>query len=106
MQELIKSSMRTAGDRINDAREPAAQQLENAAAKIHESADQLPGGPRVQRIAHLTGEKLGATANYIRNHELDHVLTDVGRAVRQNPKESMLAAVAAGFLAGIMLKRR
>jgi ElaB/YqjD/DUF883 family membrane-anchored ribosome-binding protein len=106
MQEMIKSSMRTAADRINEAREPAARQIENAAAKIHESADQLPGGPRVQRLAHLTGEKLGATAKYIRSHELNHAMSDVGRVVRQNPRESMLAAVAAGFLAGILLKRR
>jgi hypothetical protein len=105
MQDIIKSSMRTATSRINDARGPAAQQLDNAAAKIHQSARRLPGGPRVQRFAHITGDKLGATAHYIRSHELNRVMSDIGRAVRRNPRESMVAAVAAGFLAGMMLKR-
>lgn len=106
MQDMIKSSMRGAADRINDARGPAAQQLDNVAARLHRSARQLPGGPKVQRFAHLTGDKLAGTANYIRSHELNHVMSDVGRVVKRNPRESMLAAVAAGFLAGIMLKRR
>jgi ElaB/YqjD/DUF883 family membrane-anchored ribosome-binding protein len=92
-------------DKMNETCGSAACGLESAASKIHRKAHRLPGGERVHNVAHSTADKMKATANYMKTHEMKDVVADVGQAVRRNPGQSLLAAVAVGFLAGRMFSR-
>jgi ElaB/YqjD/DUF883 family membrane-anchored ribosome-binding protein len=104
VREKAQNLGRKAVDRVNDSRSSAASGLENAASAIHGRAENLPGGPRVQSAAHSTADKLAATANYMRTHEVKDVVADIEHIIRRNPGQSLLAACVVGFFAGRLLR--
>jgi hypothetical protein len=75
----------TAADKIYDNRDVAAEGLEKAAMALHENAEGLPGGEKGQRPGHVTAEKLISTAEYVREHHVKSMMTDVESPVRKNP---------------------
>ena len=89
---------RTAVGKIDDNREAAAGGLAAAASSLHENADALPGGEKVANIAHAAAEKLGRTADYVREHDVKGMMEDVERLVKANPGPSLVAAAVLGFL--------
>jgi len=95
---------RLAADKVNETRSSAANGLASAASAIHQKADSLPGGDTVHSVAHTTGDKLAATADYVRSHEMKDVIADLEQVVRRNPGPALLAAVAVGFMAGRMFR--
>jgi hypothetical protein len=97
---------RRAAERVNETRSSAASGLESAASTIRERAEQLPGGEKVTEIARSTADKLSATANYMRTHEVTDVVAGVKRIIRRNPGQAFLAAAVVGFLAGRALRER
>ena len=100
MKDKVSEMGETAADKIDDNRDAAAEGLEKAAAALHEKAEGLPGGEKVSDLAHVTAEKLNSTAEYVREHDVKSMMTDVQSLVRKNPGPSLLAAVAVGFLIG------
>jgi hypothetical protein len=95
---------RMASDKLTESRASAANGLASAASTIHQKADTLPGGDAVHTMAHSTADKLAATAEYVRSHEMKDVIADLEQVVRRNPGPSLLAAVAVGFMAGRMFR--
>jgi len=93
-----------ASDKLTESRTSAANGLANAASTIHQKADTLPGGDTVHSMAHSTADKLAATSDYVRSHEMKDVIADLEQVVRRNPGPSLLAAVAVGFMAGRMFR--
>jgi len=93
-----------ASDKMTESRTSAANGLANAASTIHQKAETLPGGDTVHSIAHTTADKLAATADYVRSHEMKDVIGDLEQVVRRNPGPALLAAVAVGFMAGRMFR--
>lgn len=91
---------RTAADKIDQNRDAAAGGLESAASTLHDKAESLPGGEKVASLAHTTADKLSSTANYVREHDVNSMMTDVERLVKNNPGPSLLAAAVIGFLVG------
>ena len=91
---------RTAGDKIDENRDAAASGLEKAASALHENAESLPGGEKVTNLAHTAAQKLNSTANYVRKHDDNRMMSDVQTLVKNNPGPSLLAAAVAGFLVG------
>jgi hypothetical protein len=79
-------------------RETAVGSLETAASTLHEKAGSLPGGERVAGIAHSTADKLSATADYVREHDVNGMMADVERLVKINPGPALVAAAFLGFL--------
>src|ERR1700733_8236415 len=65
---------RTTVDKIDDNREAAAGGLAAAASALHEKADALPGGEKVAGIAHSAADKLSATADYVREHDVNSMM--------------------------------
>jgi|SRR6185312_314645 len=100
VKQKASDAGRQATEQINSKRGPAADALEGAASKIHEKAGSLPGGDTVQSAAHSTAEKLQSTADYVREHDVKSMLSDVEEIVRRNPGPSLLIAAAVGFLIG------
>jgi hypothetical protein len=81
-------------------RDAAASGLENAAVALQGKADRLPGGDKSAGLAHATAEKLRSTAGYVREHDVNRMIADIGTWVKKNPGSSLVAAVAVGFLVG------
>jgi ElaB/YqjD/DUF883 family membrane-anchored ribosome-binding protein len=90
---------------IDSKRQRAAGGLESTAQKLHESAEQLPGGEGVRRFAHRTADTLGATAGYVRSHSVRDMVDDATDFVKDHPGQALLGAVALGFFAGWMMRR-
>jgi ElaB/YqjD/DUF883 family membrane-anchored ribosome-binding protein len=99
-QEKATELGRNAEARINEKREPAAGALDDAAATLHEKADSLPGGERVASMAHTAADKLESTADYVREHDVRGMMSDVENFVKTHPGQSLIAAAAVGFLVG------
>jgi ElaB/YqjD/DUF883 family membrane-anchored ribosome-binding protein len=72
---------------------------------MHEKADQLPGGEKVTNLAHSAADKLSATADYVREHDLDSMMSDVESFVKKNPGPAILTAALLGFLVGRTFRR-
>ena len=49
---------------------------------LDEKAGSLPGGERVTSLAHATAEKLSSTADYVREHNVNQMVTDVETLVK------------------------
>jgi ElaB/YqjD/DUF883 family membrane-anchored ribosome-binding protein len=100
VKDKVSEMGQTAVDKIDDNRDTAAEGLEKAAMALHENAEGLPGGEKVSEMAHVTAQKLNSTAEYVRDHDVKGMMTDVESLVRKNPGPSLFAAVAVGFLIG------
>jgi len=96
---------RTVQSKIDENRGPAASKLESAASTLHRNAENLPGGDTVRDLAHNAADKMQATAEYVRRHDVNGMMQDVETFVRRHPGESLLTAAAVGFLVGLSLKR-
>lgn len=87
-----------ANDRIDQNRVAAASSLDDAADTLHQRANQLPGGEKVTNLAHSAADKLSATANYVRQHDLNGMMSDVEDLVKKNPGPALAVAAGLGFL--------
>jgi ElaB/YqjD/DUF883 family membrane-anchored ribosome-binding protein len=87
-------------DKVDANRNVAAQGLEQAASTIRDKADSLPGGETVTDLAHTAADKLTATAGYVRETDVNTMMSDVETLVKNNPGPALLAAAVVGFLVG------
>lgn len=96
---------RKAADVIDENIESAAGGLDKAAATLHGRADKLPGVEKMTSLAHSAADKLSATAEYVREHDVDRIMADVKSVVKKNPGTSLLAVGILGFLVGRAFRR-
>lgn len=89
---------RMASEKLDQNRDRAAGGLETAAQKLHDKAASLPGGQTVSKAAHAAADTLISTADYIREHDVNSMMEDAGRLVKNNPGPALLCAAALGFL--------
>src|SRR5262245_55800091 len=73
---------RRAVDKIDAQRQPAARALEDTASALHEKSDQAAAA------GHRTANSLRATADYIRDNDLQSMVSDLGSVVRRYPAQS------------------
>jgi ElaB/YqjD/DUF883 family membrane-anchored ribosome-binding protein len=99
-QEKARELGRTALEKAERSRHRTADALRGAADSIHRAADSRMGMDRVMDAAHRTADRIGNVADYVREHDSRQMMEDVGGFVRKYPGQSMLVAVAAGFLIG------
>lgn len=85
---------------VDENRSAAAGGLDKAASAIHDTAGSLPGGEKVTDLAHAAADKLSATAGYVRDHDVNSMMSDVEALVKKSPGPSLLAAAVVGFLVG------
>ena len=100
VKDKVADLGRTAAGKINENRGAAASGLERAASTVHETAASLPGGEKVAELAHSTADKLTTTAEYVRDHDVNSIMTDVERLVKNSPGPALLIAGVIGFLVG------
>ena len=89
---------------VDQRREQASGKLDTAAVQLRESGEKLPGGERSTEMASMAADKVEATSSYIREHDVQDMMTDLETLVRNHPTQSLVAAAAAGFLVGRMLR--
>lgn len=100
VKEKVTGFGRSAAGMIDGKRDATASGLEKAATSIRENAESLPGGPNVSGMAQNAAETLSTTANYVRSHDVNRMMSDVETMVKNNPGPSILIAAVIGFLAG------
>jgi ElaB/YqjD/DUF883 family membrane-anchored ribosome-binding protein len=97
--EKASNLRQSAEQAVESRRQAAADGLASAAEKLHERADKLPGGEKVQGLAHGTANKLEATADYLREHDTQAMVDGVMQFVRRNPGKSLAVAAVVGYMA-------
>jgi ElaB/YqjD/DUF883 family membrane-anchored ribosome-binding protein len=103
-KDKIQEAGRNVQGKIDETRTPAADKLQSAASALHEKAGSLPGGETVAGLAHGAADRMQATADYVRDHDVQRMMADVETLVRKRPGQSLLAAAAVGFLIGRALR--
>jgi ElaB/YqjD/DUF883 family membrane-anchored ribosome-binding protein len=91
---------RQAMDRADQGRGTVAQGIERTADALRSG---LPEG--AAEYARPAADAMERAADYVRTHDLKSMGNDLTSTVRQHPGPSMIAAVAVGFLLGVVLRR-
>jgi hypothetical protein len=94
-----------AADAVDASRRSAASTLENAAEAVRSRADSLPGGQQVSQYAREAADRLGATADYLRDHEVKDMVTDLQKIIKNHPTPALVGAAVVGFLVGRSIRR-
>jgi len=102
-RESLEELGRSAGRRLDDARDDTADALHTAASSVRRTGRQ--GSAAIDNLATGAADRLDATASYVEDHDLRDVLTGLRRFGRRHLTGALVAAAAVGFLAGAALKR-
>jgi hypothetical protein len=102
-QESAEELGRSAGRKLDDARDETAGALHTAASSVRRTGRQ--GSAAIDHLATGAADRLDATASYVENHELSDVFHSLRRFGRRHLTGSLVAAVAVGLLAGAALNR-
>jgi ElaB/YqjD/DUF883 family membrane-anchored ribosome-binding protein len=74
----------------------AQEEAANVASRLHDKASEL---------GHHAAEKLGASADYVREHGMKDVAADLRTYVKAHPTTVLLGAAAIGVVAAVILRR-
>lgn len=83
---------------IDSKRSTVARGMESAASSLHSNAERLPGGERVSHAAHTAAYAMEEAADYLREQDLQAMLSDIRRTVTRHPGAALAVAAALGFL--------
>jgi hypothetical protein len=93
-------------EKLGQQRKNVADTLGRVAFTMHGKADIIPGGTRAVNLTHSVADGLESTASYLRDHnfrQMGKVVTDVSR---RYPMQSLVGALAFGFLLGRLARRK
>jgi len=85
-------------EKLDQQRESAAGSLARAASTMHDKAESIPGGPKVVNLTHDIADGMQSAASYLRDHDFSQMGKDVMNICRRYPIQSLIAALAVGFL--------
>lgn len=100
VKDRVSGIARTAADAVDDQRSTAADSFDSVASTLRDKAGSLPGGDAVNRAASAAANRLTTTADYVRSHNVNRMVSDVESLVKNNPGPTLLVAAAFGFLVG------
>jgi ElaB/YqjD/DUF883 family membrane-anchored ribosome-binding protein len=98
--DTARGAMGSATETVNQQRDTVAGSLDTVATTLRDNAETIPGGERTTQIAQTAAEKIETASGYLREHEVSDMMSDVEGFVRTHPTESLVIALAAGFLLG------
>lgn len=87
-----------AASAIEDRMDAVARGIDAAASAIRGNADRLPGGERVAGAAHTAADAMESAADYMRDHDVESMLSDARQFPTKHPGATLLTAAAVGFL--------
>lgn len=89
-------------DRTDDVISKAGEQMSNLAGTLRERA---PREGMLGNAAGAVADRLEASGNYLREHGVSDMASDVTGLIRQNPIPACLVGFGVGFLLGMALRR-
>ena len=92
--------------KFRDVRESVSDSLRTAAAAIQDKVEQTGDRTPLTQCGEQASRWLNASAEYVRDMDLQKVKTDVEHQVRHNPGRSLLIAAFAGVIIGTLFRRR
>ena len=95
----------TVSDTVGRQRENVAGGLHRVAATIHDKAGSLPGGQKAADAANSLADGMESTASYLRDHNLRDMGDSLTGICRKYPVQSLVSALAIGFLVGRALRK-
>ena len=88
-----------ATQRADQARVGAAAGLDSEASSLHQQGDRVAGA------AHSAADAMSYGAEYLRDNDVQTMLSDLMEVIRRNPGPSLIGAAALGFMLGRALSR-
>lgn len=102
-KESVQDLGRSAGKKLDDARDQTAGALHDAASSVRRTGRQ--GSEAIDSLATGAADRLDATASYVEDHDLEDAFNGLRKFARRHLRGSLVFAVAVGFLAGAALNR-
>ena len=102
-KESAEELGRSAGRKLDDAREGTADALHAAASSVRKTGRQ--SSEAIDNLATGAADRLDASASYVDNHDLQDAFNGLRKFARRHLTESIVFAAAIGFLAGAALNR-
>jgi hypothetical protein len=94
-----------ASDTVDKTRDQAAEGLDRAASALHHNAEDIPGGPKVVNVAHSVADGMESAAQYLREANFEDMKEGVLETCRKYPAQTLIGALAVGFLVGRAVRR-
>jgi ElaB/YqjD/DUF883 family membrane-anchored ribosome-binding protein len=98
-KDTVNEFGRLAADRLDESRESAARALEKTSTSLHSGTDQFSDA------GHYAADRLQATADYVRETDLEGIFEDLQNFVRRHPAQALAGAAILGFLVARRLSR-
>ena len=102
-KESIEELGRSAGKRLDEARDETGDALHSAASTVRKTGRQ--GSAEIDDCTTRTAKKLDSTASFIEDHDLGDAFNGLRRFARRHLTGSLVASAAIGFLAASALSR-
>jgi hypothetical protein len=99
-KQSVEAMGRSAGKKLDDARDGTGHALHTAASSVRTTGHQ--SAEAIDNLTANAADRLDATASYVEDHDLRGMLRRFGR---RHLAGSLVAAAAIGFLAGSALSR-
>lgn len=103
-REKVGAMASTATTAVDERRGQASEAMDTAAVQLRERGESMPGGERTTEMASMAADKVEATSQYVREHDVQDMMSDLEILVRKHPTQSLVVAAAAGFMVGRMLR--
>jgi ElaB/YqjD/DUF883 family membrane-anchored ribosome-binding protein len=91
-KDALEDFGRKAADKFEDSRQSTAGALDRTATTLHSGSDQLSD------FGHSAADRVQATADYLRETDLQTIGQDIQDLVRRYPTQALAAAAIVGFL--------
>ena len=72
---------------------------------VSEKAEDIPGGADVTQITHTIADGMETVARYVREADFDEIKESVLETCRKYPAQTLIGALAVGFLVGRAIRR-
>jgi ABC-type transporter Mla subunit MlaD len=102
-KESMEELGRSAGKKLDDARDDTGGALHAAASSVRKTGRQ--GSEAIGNLATSAADRLDATASCVEDHDLKEVFTGLRRFGRRHLTGVLVGAAAIGFLAGSAISR-
>ena len=102
-RDSVEELGRSAGRKLDDARDQTADALHTAASSVRRTGRH--GSEAIDNLATGAADRLDATASYVEHHDLNDALNGLRKFARRHVTGSLVFAVAIGFFAGAALNR-
>ena len=99
----MEQSGTNSGNSYKSLRETIAEKLERAAGSLGRQTEQ---GSELGPYGQQASKWLHQSADYVRNFDLERADRQLRNQIRTYPGRSMLIGLAAGFLVGMLIRRR